>query len=88
MIDLALLATTAIPNTVTWTPTMGLVMVLCNVLAIALGKATMAQPSAGPALPSPEMFGGMGVPALLATTSLGHIIGFGAILGLANLGIL
>ena len=34
------------------------------------------------------MFGGMGWPALLATTSLGHVIGLGAILGLANVGIL
>ncbi|MDE5108367.1 MAG: photosystem I reaction center subunit PsaK, partial [Trichodesmium sp. St17_bin3_1_1] len=43
---------------------------------------------AGPALPMSQMFGGMGYPALLATTSLGHVIGFGVILGLANIGIL
>ncbi|NEP47720.1 MAG: hypothetical protein F6K65_02400 [Moorea sp. SIO3C2] len=36
----------------------------------------------------PDFFGGMGFPALLATTSLGHIIGLGTILGLANMGIL
>ena len=63
-------------------------MIICNVLAIAFGKLTMAQPSVKPELPMPEMFGAMGFPALLATTSLGHVIGFGAILGLANMGIL
>ena len=88
MLHLTLLATTGIPNTVTWSPTVGIIMVICNVLAIALGKATMAQPSAGPALPSPEMFGGMGVPALLATTSFGHVIGFVVIFTLAAKGVL
>ena len=48
----------------------------------------MRNQSAGPELPSPDYFGGMGLPALLATTSLGHILGIGAILGLANMGIL
>ncbi|MBE9029967.1 photosystem I reaction center subunit PsaK [filamentous cyanobacterium LEGE 11480] len=77
-----------IPTTAAWTPAVGAVMVGCNILAIALGKAFMGTPSKPPALPMPEMFGGMGLPALLATTSLGHIIGFGAILGLASKGIL
>jgi photosystem I subunit 10 len=34
------------------------------------------------------MFTGFGVPELLATLSLGHIIGAGVILGLANAGAL
>ena len=63
-------------------------MVLCNILAIAIGKQVIPQPSMGPALPNPEFFGGMGYPALLATCSLGHVIGFGVILGLSNIGIL
>ncbi len=87
MMDLITLAA-AVPHTPTWSPLVGIVMILCNVLAIAFGKLTMDQPSVEPALPMPEMFGGMGFPALLATTSLGHVIGFGAILGLANIGIL
>ncbi len=87
MMNLILVAS-AIPNTVAWSPKVGIVMIICNVLAIALGKLGMAQPSTKPELPMPEMFGGMGWPALLATTSLGHVIGFGAILGLANMGIL
>ncbi len=82
-----LLAAT-VPNTPTWSPKIAIVMVLCNVLAIAIGKATMQMPSEGPQLPSPALFGGMGLPALLATTSFGHLIGTGVILGLANLGAL
>ena len=78
----------SIPHTAEWTPMVGAVMIICNVLTIALGKLTMGAPTTKPALPSPEMFGGMGWPALLATTSLGHVFGLGAILGLANMGIL
>ena len=88
MTYLTLLATASVPATVEWSPKVAIVMILCNVLAIAFGKYAMPNPGVGTALPMPEMFGGMGWPALLATTSLGHIIGIGAILGLANWGLL
>ncbi|MDJ0679302.1 MAG: hypothetical protein QNJ18_05505 [Xenococcaceae cyanobacterium MO_167.B52] len=52
-----------------------------------LGKSTMPNPGVGPALPMPEMFGGMGWAALLATTSLGHIIGILTIVLLDTYGI-
>ena len=81
-------ATSIIPHTASWNPAMGIIMIICNVLAIALGKYTMPNPGVGAALPMPEMFGGMGWPALLATTSLGHIFGIGTILGLASIGLL
>ena len=87
MIHLMTLAA-AVPQTVAWSPKVGVVMIICNVLAIAFGKLTMAQPSVKPELPMPEMFGGMGWTGLLATTSLGHIFGIGTILGLANWGLL
>lgn len=74
--------------TVEWSPTVAIVMIICNVLAIAIGKYTIQHPSVGPSLPSSEFFGGMGLPALLATTSLGHIIGLGTILGLASLNVI
>ena len=67
---------TAIAPTSSWSPLVGGVMVLCNIAAIAIGKFTMSNPGAGPALPNPALFGGMGWPALLATTSFGHILGF------------
>lgn len=63
-------------------------MVICNVLAIAFGKFTIKYPSEGPALPSANLFGGMGLPALLGTTSFGHLLGAGAILGLNSIGVL
>ena len=89
MTYLTLLATTsAVPTTLEWSPKVAVVMIICNVLAIAFGKYTIKYPDAGPKLPAPQMFGGMGLPALLGTTSLGHVLGFGVILGLANLGIL
>jgi photosystem I subunit 10 len=69
-----------------WSPTVAIIMIISNIIAIALGKATIKYPSSGPELPSPQFFGGFGLPALLATTSFGHILGVGTILGLHNLG--
>ena len=86
MAYLALMA--AVPNTLTWSPTVAIVMIVCNIIAIAIGKFTIKYPNEGPAMPSPNLFGGFGLPAVLGTTSLGHLIGAGAILGLSNLGVL
>lgn len=80
-----LLAVQSAPATVEWGPTVGLVMVICNLLAFGIGKQVIQVPDAGPA---PGMFLGLGLPALLAVTSLGHAIGAGAILGLASIGVL
>ena len=88
MTHLTLLAAAYVPATVEWSPKVAIVMIVCNIIAIAFGKYTMKNASAGPALPSAEYFGGMGLPALLGTTSLGHLIGAGAILGLASVGAL
>jgi photosystem I subunit X len=84
---LTLLAAT-VPQTVSWSPKVAFVMIACNVAAIAFGKFTIKNQSASPKLPSPALFGGMGLPALLGTTSLGHLLGVGMILGLANAGAL
>lgn len=78
----------AVPNTLSWSPKVAAVMIVCNILAIAIGKFTIKYPSAPPAMPSPSLFGGFGLPAVLATTSFGHLIGTGVILGLANIGAL
>ena len=86
MTYLTLLA--AAPTTLPWSPNVAIVMIACNVLAIAIGKFTIQQPNSGPELPMSPMFGGMGLPALLGVTSLGHVIGAGVILGLANAGAL
>jgi photosystem I subunit 10 len=76
------------PASVAWTPKVGLVMVLCNVIAIAIGKSTIKHPNEGLGLPNSSLFGGFGHGAMLATTSFGHILGIGAIQGLAASGVL
>ena len=75
------------PASVSWSPKVALVMIVCNVIAIGIGKATIKHPNEGAQLPDPAMFGGLSHASLLATTSLGHILGMGAILGLAARGV-
>jgi len=77
-----------IPTTVPWYPRVAMVMIIANIFAVLLGKLVIKNPVAQPPLPVPIMFGGMGWSELLATMSLGHILGLGAILGLANMGYL
>lgn len=79
---------TAAPRTLEWTPMVAIVMIVCNILAIAFAKFTIKKPSASPALPAPNPLGGFGLPALIGAASFGHILGAGAILGLSNLGVL
>lgn len=69
-----------------WSPEVGIFMIAANIIAIAFGKFSIQQPSAEPALPSANLFGGFGLPALLATGAFGHILGVGIILGLHYLG--
>lgn len=83
---LPLLAT--VPHTAAWSPKVAAVMIVCNLLAIAIGRFAIRIPDAKPSLPAPGLFGGMGLPALLGSASFGHLLGTGAILGLANLGVL
>jgi photosystem I subunit X len=75
------------PASISWSPKVALVMIVCNVIAIAIGKATIKQPNVGLPLPSPTLFGGFSHGAMLGTLSLGHILGMGAILGLASRGV-
>ena len=80
------------PHTPEWSPGVGIVMILANLLAIAIGYYGISKNNRGkgPALPvsMPGMFTGFGVPELLATASFGHILGAGIILGLGNAGVL
>lgn len=76
------------PRTLEWSPTVGAVMIVCNILAIALAKFTIKNPSAPPAMPSANFFGGFGLPAVIGSTCFGHILGAGTILGLSSMGIL
>jgi photosystem I subunit X len=86
MFTLSLLA--VVPRTLEWSPTVGIIMILCNIVAIAIGKVAIQQPNVGPEMPSSNMFGGFSLGAVLGTTSFGHLLGAGVILGLSNLGVI
>lgn len=88
MVSQTLLA--AVARTTEWSPSVGLVMIACNLFAIAIGYYAIQKRGVGPKLPFelPAMFTGFGLPELLATASFGHILGAGIILGLSNAGVL
>lgn len=87
-----LLAATTVPYRVPdWSLGVGITMLICNLIAIAIGRYAIQRKGVGPKLPVelPDPFGGeFGLPELLATASFGHLLGAGAILGLTNAGVL
>jgi photosystem I subunit 10 len=80
----------AVPSTSPWSASTAVVMIVCNLFAIAVGYYAIQKRGVGPSLPveMPAMFTGFGIPELLATASFGHVLGAGAILGLGNAGLL
>lgn len=78
------------PKTFDWSPSVALIMIACNLFAIAIGYYAIQNRGRGPGLPveMPAIFSGFGIPELLATMSFGHILGAGVILGLVNAGLL
>ncbi len=90
MISTLILATNTTPSTIEWNTSVAIIMIFCNLFAIAIGRYAIQRPGLGPDLPvpKPELWSSFGLAELLATTSLGHILGAGIILGLGNAGIL
>lgn len=92
MVNTILLAAVqaTVPSTPEWTPTVGLIMILANLFAIAIGRFAIKKAGVGPDLPGPKpaLWTKFGIPELLATASFGHILGAGIILGLSNAGAL
>jgi photosystem I subunit X len=80
----------AIPHTEPWSFGTALVMVFCNLLAVAIGRFAIQHPGGDPDLPlgKPDLFRNFNLPELLATLSFGHILGVGLILGLTNAGVI
>lgn len=78
----------AVGTTSAWSPKTAIVMIACNILAIAVAKATVKNPSVGAMPPSPDLFGGFSIGTILGATSFGHLLGFGAILGLSSMGVI
>ncbi|MBP0022147.1 MAG: photosystem I reaction center subunit PsaK [Cyanobacteria bacterium SBLK] len=78
------------PTTIEWNFSVALVMIFCNLFAIAIGRFAIQKSGRGPDLPiaKPALWKGFGIPELLATTSFGHLLGAGMILGLSNAGVL
>jgi len=74
-------------NTSEWSPTIAIIMIICNLLCIGIGRYAIKVRGLGPSIP---LVGseGLGLPELLATTSLGHVIGAGTIIGLSSTGII
>ena len=90
MISTLVLAVQSTPSTIDWNSSVAIIMILSNAFAIIVGRYAIQKPGQGPDLPvpKPEVWDRFGLPELLATTSLGHILGAGIILGLGNAGIL
>nr|YP_010199145.1 photosystem I reaction center subunit X [Crassiphycus usneoides]UAD88594.1 photosystem I reaction center subunit X [Crassiphycus usneoides] len=75
-----------IPHTSSWSISNAIVMIICNLLCIGLGRYAIKVRGLGPSIPALGLQG-FGLSELLATTSLGHIVGAGAIIGLSSIGI-
>lgn len=74
-----------ISQTPDWSIKVASLMILANFIAIVIGRYAIKIRGLGPSIPLSGTQG-FGLPELLATTSLGHILGCGVILGLGRLG--
>nr|UEQ12137.1 photosystem I subunit X [Batrachospermum sp.] len=80
-----ILASTNISTT--WSMQIALVMITCNVLAIIIGRYAIQVRNTAISIPISGITD-LSLTELLATTSLGHIIGAGAILGLRSISLI
>jgi photosystem I subunit 10 len=71
-----------------WTPSIGLIMIACNIVAILIARLTVKYPNVGPSLPVISDVAGLSLPAFIGAACLGHVLGAGVILGLTNTGTL
>lgn len=70
-----------------WSIQIAIIMIICNLLCIGIGRYAIKTRALGPSIPILGIEG-LGLPELLATTSLGHVIGAATIIGLKSIGIL
>jgi photosystem I subunit 10 len=73
-----------LPSATEWSLQRSLIMVFCNLVAILIGRYGIKVRGLGPSIPISGITG-FGLSELLATTSLGHLLGAGTILGLKNI---
>nr|QCI05811.1 photosystem I reaction center subunit X [Dasysiphonia japonica] len=70
-----------------WSYKIAIIMIICNLISFGIGRYAIQQRSTEASI---SILGikGLGLPELLATTSLGHVIGAGTIIGLRSIGII
>lgn len=69
----------------TWSTQNSIIMLICNLITILIGRYAIQVRGLGPSIPG---ISGFGLSELLATTSLGHILGAGTILGLTSINLI
>jgi photosystem I subunit X len=74
------------PNNM-WSTQIAIIMIISNIIAVGIGRYAIQVRNLGVSIPISGLEG-FGLPELLATTSLGHMIGAGTILGLRSTGII
>nr|YP_009395749.1 photosystem I reaction center subunit X [Herposiphonia versicolor]ARW64729.1 photosystem I reaction center subunit X [Herposiphonia versicolor] len=67
-----------------WSLQIAAIMIISNIICISAGRYAIKVKGLGPSIPILGLEG-LGLPELLATTSLGHIIGAGTIVGLRSI---
>lgn len=70
-----------------WSINTAIIMIISNLTTIVIGRYSIKTRSVGPSIPILGL-DGLKLPELIATTSLGHIIGAGAIIGLKSINII
>lgn len=71
----------------TWSMQIAFIMITCNIIAIGVGRYAIQVRNTESSI-SIASLEGFGLTELLATTSLGHMIGAGTILGLKSIGLI
>lgn len=76
-----------LPTGTAWSTQNSIIMISCNLITVLIGRYAIQVRGLGPSIP---LYGisGFGLSELLATTSLGHIIGAGVILGLKSISLI
>lgn len=76
-----------LPSETQWSIQNSIIMIVCNLITILIGRYGIQVRGLGPSIPISGI-DGFGLSELLATTSLGHILGAGTILGLKSINLI
>lgn len=75
-----------VPQTAVWSAKTASIMISSNIFCILAGRYVIQITGVGPSIPLTGSFANFTLPELLASTSLGHILGTGMILAFGYLG--